>query len=84
MTNYEKIKALGFKLVNESQCEVTYKKDYDWFTHMVEIKIGQDINIFSMEDGSLDLPIGLNIEEMEAFLDKMKEMQRRINSEVEK
>lgn len=84
MTNYEKIKALGFKLVDESQCEVTYKKGYDWFTHIVEIKIGQDINIFSMEDGSLDLPIGLNIEEMEAFLDKMKEMQGRINSEVGK
>lgn len=84
MASYEKIKALGFKLVDESQCEVIYKKDYDWFTHIVEIKIGQDINIFSMENGSLDLPIGLNIEKMEAFLDKMKEMQGRINSEVGK
>ncbi len=27
----KKIKALGFELVGESQCEVTYKKEYDYF-----------------------------------------------------
>ena len=70
----EKIKALGFELVGESQCEVTYKKEYDTFTHVVEIERDNEINIFSMENGFLGHPIGLNIEEMEAFLEKMKEM----------
>lgn len=70
----EKIKALGFELVGESQCEVTYKKDYDAFVHIVTIERGNDINIFSMDDGFTGHPIGLNIEEMEAFLEKMKEM----------
>ena len=70
----EKIKALGFELVGESQCEVTYKKDCDAFVHIVTIERGHDINVFSMENGFLGHPIGLNIEEMEAFLEKAKEM----------
>ena len=63
----EKIKALGFDLVDESQCEVTYKKEYDAFVHIVAIEVENDINIFSMENGFTGHPIGLNIEEMEAF-----------------
>lgn len=70
----EKIKKLGFELVGKSQCEVTYKKDYDEFVHIVKIEIVEDINIFSMGDSFLGHPIGLNIEEMEAFLEKMKEI----------
>lgn len=70
----EKIKALGFELVGESQSEVTYKKEYDAFVHIVAIEVENDINIFSMENGFTGYPIGLNIEEMEAFLEKMKEM----------
>ena len=70
----EKIKALGFELVGESQCEVTYKKDCGDFIHIVTIEAGKDINIFSMGDGFLGHPVGLNIEEMEAFLEKAKEM----------
>lgn len=70
----EKIKALGFDLVDESKYKVTYKKDYDDFVHIVAIEVENDINIFSMEDGFTGPPVGLNIEEMEAFLEKMKEM----------
>ena len=70
----EKIKALGFELVGESQCEVTYKKDYDDFIHIVTIEKVHEINIFSMDDGFACRSIGLNIEEMEAFLEKAKEM----------
>ena len=70
----EKIKELGFDLVDESQYKVTYKKDYDDFVHIVEIEIWHDINVFSMEDGFTGPPVGLNIEDMEAFLEKMKEM----------
>lgn len=69
----EKIKALGFDLVDEYQCEVTYKKEYDAFVHIVAIEVGNDINIFS-KNGFTGYPVGLNIEEMEAFLEKMKEM----------
>lgn len=70
----EKIKALGFELVGESQREVTYKKEYNDFVHIVTIEIWNDINIFSMDDKFTGHPVGLNIEEMEAFLEKMKEM----------
>lgn len=70
----EKIKALGFELVNESQCEVTYKKEHDTFTHVVVIEYYDEINIFSFEDSFNSHAIGLNIEETEAFLEKMKEM----------
>ena len=44
------------------------------FTHIVEIERDSEINIFSMENGFWGHPVGLNIEEMEAFLEKMKEM----------
>ena len=70
----EKIKELGFDLVDESQYKVTYKKDYDDFLHIFEIEICDYIIFFSMEDGFTGPPVGLNIEEMEAFLEKMKEM----------
>lgn len=46
----EKIKKLGFELVGESQCEVTYKKEYDAFVHIVAIEVENDINIFSYEN----------------------------------
>ena len=70
----EKIKAVGFELVGESQCEVTYKKDCGDFIHIVTIERVPEINIFSMDDGFACHSIGLNIEEMEAFLEKAKEM----------
>lgn len=53
----EKIKELGFDLVDESQHKVTYKKDYDDFVHIVEIEIWHDINVFSMEDGFTGPPV---------------------------
>ena len=81
----EKIKKLGFELVSESQNEVTYKKKYDdSFIHAVVIAKAGEFQIFSFEDDWFEenRVIGLSIEEMEAFLEKMKEMRGAENDKL--
>lgn len=83
MTPDEMIFKLGFEKESEHDCEATYRKKYDAFVHSVTIEwYGGDVEVLScglpLDDEEPFEYVGLNIDEMLAFLSKMKEIKSNL------